>query len=109
MEYTIRPMTIDDYCSMLILWGSSEQNLQTLDPAEDDYDGIARYLKRNSNSCFAAEKDGNMIGMILSGLCGRRAVIRRMCIHPDYQRMGVDTRLVALAEEALAKEDTSDH
>ena len=55
MEYTIRPMTIDDYCSMLILWGSSEQNLQTLDPAEDDYDGIARYLKRNSNSCFAAE------------------------------------------------------
>ncbi len=109
MEYTIRPMTIDDYCSMLILWGSSEQNLQTLDPAEGDYDGIARYLKRNSNSCFAAEKDGNMIGMILSGLYGHRAVIHQTCVHPDYQRMGIDTRLVALAEAALAKEGISDH
>ena len=79
MEYTIRPMTIDDYCSMLILWGSSEQNLQTLDPAEDDYDGIARYLKRNSNSCFAAEKDGNMIGMILSGLC-LMVILRSSCM-----------------------------
>lgn len=104
MEYTVRPMTIDDYASMLMLWGSSEQNLQTLDPAEDSYDGIAKYLSRNHNSCFAAEKDGNMIGMVLSGLYGQRAVIRKTCVHPDYQRMGVDTYLVALAQEALAKE-----
>lgn len=108
MEYTVRPVTIDDYGSMLMLWGSSEQNLQKLDPTEDDYDGIARYLKRNSNSCFAAEKDGNMIGMVLSGLYGHRAVIRQTCVHPDYQRMGIDACLVALAEEALAKEVASD-
>ena len=47
---------------------------------------------------------GKIIGVILTGHDGRRAIVHHMCVHPDYRRMGIAAHLVALAEEALQKE-----
>ena len=104
MEYTVRLVTIDDYDAMYELWNSTEQSRRALNPVDDSRDGIGRYLKRNPNTCFAAVKDDQMIGVILTGHDGRRAIIHHMCVHPDYRRMGIAGHLVALAEEALKKE-----
>ena len=104
MEYTVRPVTIEDYDSMYELWNSTEQSRRALNPVDDSRSGIERYLKRNPDTCFAAVKDGRIIGVILTGHDGRRAMIHHMCVHPDYRRMGIAARLVALAEESLKKE-----
>ena len=104
MEYIIRPVTISDYPAIYALWNSTEQSRRALNPVDDSREGIDRYLKRNPNTCFAAVKEEQIIGVILTGHDGRRAIIHHMCVHPDYRRMGIAARLVSRAEEALKKE-----
>lgn len=104
MEYTLRQVTVQDYDAIYELWNSTEQSRRALNPVDDSREGIERYLKRNPNTCFAAVKDGRIIGVILTGHDGRRAIIHHMCVHPEYRRMGIAGGLVARAEEALKGE-----
>ena len=104
MEYTTKVVTIDDYDAIYELWISTEQSKRALNPVDDTREGIERYLKRNPNTCFAAVKDGKIIGVILTGHDGRRAIIHHMCVHKDYRRMGIAAHLVSLAENALKEE-----
>ena len=104
MEYEIRQVTIDDYDAIYELWNSTEQSRRAMNPVDDSREGIERYLNRNPDTCFAAVKDGGIIGVILTGDDGRRAIIHHMCAHPDYRRRGIAARLVSRAEEALKKE-----
>ena len=102
--YTIKQVAIDDYDDLFELWNSTEQSRRALNPVDDSREGIERYLKRNPNTCFAAVRDGKIIGVILTGHDGRRGIIHHMCVHPEYRRMGIAAHLVSLAEEALIKE-----
>ena len=104
MEYTIRPVIMEDYAAIYELWNSTEQSRRALNPVDDSREGIERYLNRNPNTCFAAVKDDRIIGVILTGHDGRRAIIHHMCVHPDYRRMGIASHLVSRAEEAMKKE-----
>ena len=104
MEYTTRLVTTDDYDAIYALWNATEQSHRALNPVDDSREGIARYLDRNPHTCFAAVSEGRVIGVILTGHDGRRAIIHHLCVHPDYRRMGIAARLVALAEDALKKE-----
>ena len=104
MDYTIRKVTIDDYDEIYALWNSTEQSRRALNPVDDTREGIDRYLKRNPDTCFAAVKEGKIIGVILTGHDGRRGIIHHMCVHPDCRRMGIAGNLVAAAENALKKE-----
>lgn len=100
----IKQVTIDDYDQLFELWNSTEQSRRALNPVDDSREGIERYLKRNPNTCFAAVRDGRIIGVILTGHDGRRGIIHHMCIHPEFRRMGIASHLVSLAEDALKKE-----
>lgn len=104
MEYSIKQVTIEDYDAIYELWNSTEQSRRALNPVDDSREGIERYLKRNPNTCFAAVADGKIIGVILTGHDGRRAIVHHMCVHSDYRRKGIAARLVSVAEEALKKE-----
>lgn len=104
MEFTTKTVTIDDYDAIYELWISTEQSKRALNPVDDSREGIERYLKRNPNTCFAALKDGKIIGVILTGHDGRRAIVHHMCVHKDYRRMGIAAHLVSLAEKALKEE-----
>jgi ribosomal protein S18 acetylase RimI-like enzyme len=104
MEYTIRSVTIEDYDAIYALWNATEQSRRALNPVDDTREGIERYLKRNPNTCFAAVSEDRIIGVILTGHDGRRAIVHHMCVHPDFRRMGIAGRLVAEAEKALKNE-----
>jgi ribosomal protein S18 acetylase RimI-like enzyme len=113
MSISIRLVTIDDYDGIFALWNSTEQSKRALNPVDDSREGIERYLKRNPTTCFLAEsKDGagnasEVVGVILTGHDGRRAIIHHMCVHPSYRREGIASQLVAKAAEALRKEGIS--
>ena len=104
MNCEIRLVTIDDYDAIYGLWNATEQSRRALNPVDDSREGIDRYLKRNPNTCFVAVDGDKLIGVILTGHDGRRAIIHHMCVHPDYRRMGIAAKLLHEAEEALKKE-----
>ena len=103
-DFDIRLITIEDYDEIYALWNATEQSRRALNPVDDSREGIDRYLKRNPNTCFAAVSDEKIIGVILTGHDGRRAIVHHLCVHPDFRRMGIAESLVSTAEEALKKE-----
>ena len=98
----IRKMCLDDYDGVYGLW------LQTagigLNAIDDSRDGIARYLRRNPDTCFVAEKEGEIIGVILSGHDGRRGFIHHTAVKTSERGGGIGRLLVNHAIEALEKE-----
>ena len=98
----IRTMTTDDYEQVYSLWlNTPNMGLNVLD---DSKDGIAKYLARNPNTCFVAEKGGNIVGVILSGHDGRRGFIYHMAVAQSEQRQGVGSDLLNAAMSALERE-----
>ena len=94
---TIRIMTIADYSAVYALWLSCKG--MGLNDADDSEEGIARYLTRNPATCFVAEEDGTIVGVILSGHDGRRGFIHHTAVSPAFRGRGIGR---ALAERALA-------
>jgi len=107
MSISTRLVTIEDYDGIFALWNSTEQSKRALNLVDDSRE---RYLKRNPNTCFLAlSKDGSgdapeVVGVILTGHDGRRAIIHHMCVHPSFRRQGIARMLVQKAEEALKAE-----
>ena len=101
----IRPMTINYYEQVYSLWlNTPNMGLNNLD---DSKEGIGKYLARNPNTCFIAENNGNVIGVILCGHDGRRGYIHHTAVDEREQRNGVGTALVNTAMSALEREGIS--
>jgi len=99
---TIKTMTISDYENVYSLWlNTPNMGLNNLD---DSKEGIVKYLVRNPDTCFVAEKDGVIIGVILSGHDGRRGYIHHTAVAQSEQRNGVGTVLLNAAMSALERE-----
>jgi ribosomal protein S18 acetylase RimI-like enzyme len=95
-------MTIDDYDDVYNLWiNTPGMGLNNLD---DSREGIAKYLKRNPNTCFVARTDNDLIGVILSGHDGRRGFIHHTAVRIEDRKKGIGKKLVENALEALQKE-----
>ena len=103
-KITYKTLSPLDYDELWTLWNQVEQTKRALNPVDDTREGITRYMKRNPTTCFAATSERKIIGAILTGHDGRRAIIHHLCVHPDFQRMGIARSLVTKAEEALKKE-----
>jgi ribosomal protein S18 acetylase RimI-like enzyme len=98
----IRKMLFSDYNSVYNLWlNTPGMGLNTVDDSEE---GIKRYLLRNPETCFIAEKDGEIIGVILSGHDGRRGLIYHMAVKISEREKGIGIMLIDCAIEALKNE-----
>lgn len=97
-----RLMTIDDYDDVYRLWANTPGiGINNLD---DKRSSIGRYLMRNPKTCFVAEIDGSIVGVILSGHDGRRGYIYNATVHDDYRNRSIGRTLVNNAISALARE-----
>lgn len=95
----IRLMNISDYEQVYQLWLSCEgMGLNNLD---DSKEGIERFLNRNPETCFVAEKEQRIIGVIMAGNDGRRGYIYHTAVNSDYRNKGIATDLVNEAMRAL--------
>ena len=101
----IRIMTIEDYDKVYALWLSCRG--MGLNDVDDSREGIARYLKRNPDTCFVAEEEGEIAGVILTGHDGRRGYIYHTAVHPGCRRRGIGAQLVEAAMEALKRNGIS--
>jgi len=98
----IRKMVITDYEGVYQLWTNTPgMGLNNLD---DSKNGIERYLKRNPETCFVAERDSIIVGVILSGHDGRRGFINHTAVAVAERNMGIATDLVEYAMLALKEE-----
>ena len=98
----IRSMTIADYEKVHALWLATPG--MGLNAIDDSREGIARYLARNPFTCFVAESDGGIIGVILSGHDGRRGMIHHTAVAESAQRQGIGAALLNAAMAALGRE-----
>ena len=98
----IRKMTVDDYEAVYELWANTPSiGLRSID---DSKEGISAFLMRNPETCFVAEKDDKLIGVILCGHDGRRGYIYHTVIDLGYRKQGIGTALIDAAVSALQKE-----
>ena len=95
----IRLMDISDYDGAYSLWLSCPG--MGLNDLDDSWEGFARFLRRNPETCFAAVEDGHVIGTILAGNDGRRGYIYHTAVHPACRRRGIGTALVDAVIAAL--------
>lgn len=97
----IRKMVINDYEAVYALWMScAGMGLNDLD---DSRDGIEKFLIRNPDTCFVAETEENIVGVIIVGNDGRRGYIYHTAVSPEYRRQGIAGRLVDTALLALKR------
>lgn len=97
----IRKMTVSDYGQVYSLWLSCKgMGLNNLDDSEE---GIRRFLLRNPDTCFVAEEDGIVIGVIMTGHDGRRGYIYHTAVNADFRRQGIAKELVKSSLKALEK------
>lgn len=96
----IRKMKIEDYDNVYDLWMSCVgMGLNNLD---DSKKGVDKFIQRNPDTCLVAEKDSQIIGVIMAGNDGRRGYIYHTAVRPDYRRMGIAGKLVDQAMNELS-------
>lgn len=98
----IRNMTMDDYDRVYNLWINTHG--MGMNDIDDSREGIGKYLGRNPGTCFVAEKDGAIVGVILCGHDGRKGFIYHLAVDVQERNRGIGTALVDAAVEALRKE-----
>ena len=101
MDYIIRQMTLEDYEPAYALWRATDG--VCLDE-EDSRDGIALYLRRNQGLCFVATVGKQLVGTVLCGHEGRRAILRHLVVSPDFRGRGIARDLINHSRSALARE-----
>ena len=98
----IRVMTAADYDGVYSLWQNTPG--MGLNNIDDTREGIEKYLRRNPTTCFAAEKEGKIVGVILTGHDGRRGYIYHLAVAESCQRQGIGSALLEASLEALKEE-----
>ena len=88
----IRVMTPIDYDAVYQLWRNTPG--MGLNSTDDSREGIERYLRRNPTTCFVAEEDGQLVGVIMAGHDGRRGYIYHTAVLQDYRGRGIGRSLV---------------
>ena len=98
----IRVITIDDYDEVYQLWiHTPGMGLNSID---DSRAGIEKYIKRNPTTCFVAETESKIVGVIMAGHDGRRGYIYHTAVSSVYRNQGIGKRLVDSAMSALEQE-----
>jgi len=97
----IRPLRMSDYDQVHRLWSQCEGVCLEDD---DERGRIEMYLKRNPGLCYAAVVGKRLVGSVLCGHDGRRAVLRHLAVEGAYRKRGIAQALIAKVFAALSEQ-----
>ena len=91
-ELRIRPLTLNDYETVMALWrGADGVGLS----GADAKDSIRTYLERNPGLSFLAEdQEGRVAAAVLAGHDGRRGFLHHLAVAEPHRRKGLGRILV---------------
>lgn len=96
-------MKIDDYEDIYELWiNTPGMGLNNID---DSKEGINKFLLRNPTTCFVAEINKIIVGVIIAGHDGRRGYIYHTAVKLNERNKGIGKSLVNATLDALKEED----
>lgn len=101
-DFTVRPMTIDDYDQVYALWKTI--NGFAIRSIDDSREGVDIFIKRNPTTSVVAIMEGKVVGAILCGHDGRRGCLYHVCVQKEHRRHGVGKAMVVYCMEALKAE-----
>ncbi len=101
-DLTIRLMTADDYQQVYDLWSITDG--MALRGYDDSKEGITKFLLKNPTSNFVAFHGGELVGVILCGMDGRRAYIYHTVVRTDLRNQGIGKALLQAVYGAIDKE-----
>jgi ribosomal protein S18 acetylase RimI-like enzyme len=93
----IRTFTEADTDAVIDLWRATGLVHPTNDPLRD----IARKVADSPWGFLVLTEADEIIGSVMVGYDGHRGWINYLTCHPDHQRRGVATKLMAVARELL--------
>jgi ribosomal protein S18 acetylase RimI-like enzyme len=97
----IEPFTADRYDEVIRLWEEAE--LSHRPKGRDRRGEIEREIAQNPDLFLGAFEGGRLVGTVIGTWDGRRGMINRLAVHPDFRGRGYAKELVAACEEALRK------
>lgn len=101
MAINYLPLRIEMYDQLVKGWNLLPENATGIG---DDRESIGNYLTRNRNCSIAAFHGDELIGAVLAGHDGRRALLNHLFVVPDFRRKGVARTLVAMSFKELRKQ-----
>jgi ribosomal protein S18 acetylase RimI-like enzyme len=102
--FAIRPMKLADHGAVHRIWRKAKGICVVED---DSRSGIHLYLSRNPGLCFVATVDERIVGTVLCGHDGRRAILRHLAVIPEFRKQGIGSSLVDRCLRALARQRIS--
>lgn len=93
----LRPFRSDDEDAVISLWHSCGLVVPHNDPNKD----INRKLKENADWFLVGEIDGEVMASCMVGYDGHRGWINYLAVHPEHQRQGYASQVMAEAERLL--------
>ncbi len=101
MSETIRPFVEADEEQVVALWHATGLVVPWNDPHCD----IARKLATQPELFLVAESGGELVGTVMAGYDGHRGWVNYLAVAAPAQGRGLGRRLMAAAEQALARLD----
>lgn len=99
MSIEFRTPTIDDYETMIELWGKSD--IPCKPEGRDRKENIEEELEKQPEYWIGAYDDDEMVGIIFGTDDGRKGWINRLAVAEDYRGLGIGKTLVEKLEEVF--------
>ena len=101
MPVHLRQMVGEDFNAVRALW----EKCEGVGLSEgDSVQGVSRLLTRNPDLSWVAQADDSIVGAILAGHDGRRAMLYHLAISTDFRRQRVASRLLFATLSCPARE-----
>ena len=95
----IRTLGIADYEAVCQVWAASGIHFQTT--GRESYESFSRQMASGLQAVFGAMHDDRLVGVVVVTHDGRKGWVNRLGVVPEYQRRGIGTRLVKVAEDHI--------
>jgi ribosomal protein S18 acetylase RimI-like enzyme len=98
----IRDLVAEDYDALVALWKAAA--LPYRPRGRDSRERIAREVDSDSSVFLAAERDGELVGVVLGTHDGRKGWINRLAVLPEHRAEGIGRALADAVEQRLREQ-----